>query len=431
VPSQTLRERRSKLDAAVLDAGERQSLVAVRSLGRSGLRVGSFDWHSFAPAFSSRWCAVHGAVPDCAVDPSGFVDALLALAEQHEVEVVIPARDGTIDALRARRADLDGRLGLALAHEQALAIAVDKARTLDLARTLGIPVPVSVPVDDLDLVGDALREVRLPAVVKPRQSWVHGNGSGRRLQSCVVVSRAEAGAAVERVLDTGGSVVLQQLLWGSREAVSLLYAEGRVWARFAQVAHRMLPPLGGSSIVRESIPLPADLTEAAEKLVVAAGLEGYSEVEFRRDADGTGMLMEVNPRLSASVEIAVRAGVDFPVLVYNWAAGLPLTDVTRYRLGMRMRWLGGDVRWLRTTLASQGRPEAVPARRAIATFVGDFFRGSAYDYLDARDLRPAMAAAAHSVGRVLARRRTPDPTDEQRNAPRPAAAARQDESSSS
>src|SRR5213079_420939 len=43
-------------DALVLDASLRQSLVAVRSLGRRGLRVAAAGRHHKTPAISSRWC---------------------------------------------------------------------------------------------------------------------------------------------------------------------------------------------------------------------------------------------------------------------------------------------------------------------------------------------------------------------------------------
>ena len=51
------------------------------------------------------------------------------------------------------------------------------------------------------------------------------------------------------------------------------------------------------------------------------------------------------------------AGVDFPLLLHDWAAGRALRPVTGYRSGVRMRWLGGDLRLLRETLATQGRPD--------------------------------------------------------------------------
>jgi predicted ATP-grasp superfamily ATP-dependent carboligase len=225
------------------------------------------------------------------------------------------------------------------------------------------------------------------------------------MTSVVVLDEAEARAAVARVVAAGGSTLLQELLPGDREAIWLFYAGDRFVARFAQIAYRMNPPLGGSSVLRESIPLPRDSCEAAEALVAAAGLDGYSEIEFRRDANGVPKLMEINPRLSASIEVAVRAGIDFPQLIYRWAAGLPVADQGGYRHGVRMRWFGGDVRWLRETLQTQGRPDILPARRAIGSFVGDCFRPAGYDYLMPSDLRPALVAVEGFLAKAVAARK--------------------------
>src|SRR4029079_12632458 len=184
----------------------------------------------------------------------------------------------------------------------------------------------------------------------------------------------------------------QQLLSGRREAVSLLYADEEVKARFTQWAKRTSPPLGGDSVLRQSIETPTDIGDQAERLIRAIGLEGYSEIEFRRDDAGTPYLMEINPRLSASVEIAVRSGVDFPHLIYQWAAGKPVPTIESYRTGGWMRHLRGD---LMTTIAAcrqRGRPEVMPATQAVLGFTASFFTPMAYDYLDWADLGPAVSA---------------------------------------
>lgn len=380
------------LDAAVLDADERQSLVTVRSLGRGGLGVGTFDASLFPPAFSSRWCLVSGRLPSVS-NERAYVDAVLDMARKFRPRALLVTRDSTIEALRPRRAEIERASSLALAPEGALEVAVSKERTLALAHSLGIPAPISVPIQRPEEAREAGGRTGFPAVVKPVQSWVQSPAGGRRLSSIIVVDADEARVAAEQAMRVGGRVVLQQWVRGSREAVSVFCVDGQIRARFAQVAHRMLPPLGGSSIVRESIPLPADLTEAAEALVRAAGLEGYSEVEFRRDTRGSPFLMEVNPRLSASVELAVRAGVDFPMLLHAWATGRALPTAHEYREGVRMRWLGGDIQWLCQTLAGRGRPDVLPAGRALRIFARDCFVPYAYDYMTWNDLLPALSAA--------------------------------------
>src|SRR5437762_10978679 len=125
------------------------------------------------------------------------------------------------------------------------------------------------------------------------------------------------------------------------------------------------PPLGGLSVLRQSIAIPRDIGPQAEALVREINLEGYSEVEFRRDAAGVPYLMEINPRLSASVEVAVRAGVDFPYLLYQWASGGPIERVASYRTGGWIRDLGGGITTTLAALRQRGRPGGTPPVRTL------------------------------------------------------------------
>jgi predicted ATP-grasp superfamily ATP-dependent carboligase len=181
-------------------------------------------------------------------------------------------------------------------------------------------------------------------------------------------------------------------------AVSFLHARGSFYGEFAQVAHRMLPILGGESVLRESVPLPEDATTDARRLVSELELDGYAEVEFRRDADGTPVLMEINPRLSASIECAVRSGIDFPGLVRAWATQeLPDPGRSSYRTGVRVRWLAADVKWLLDNARQQGAPDTVASRDAVSSFFKDFRKQTSYDYFNAHDLRPALVALASDM----------------------------------
>jgi predicted ATP-grasp superfamily ATP-dependent carboligase len=208
----------------------------------------------------------------------------------------------------------------------------------------------------------------------------------------LVVTREEARHVVEGVGRAGGAILFQQLLSGRREAVSFLYAGGEMYARFAQWAMRTYPPLGGASVLRQSIAIPPDIGAQAESLVREINLEGYSEVEFRRDSRGVPYLMEINPRLSASVEVAVRAGVDFPYLVYQWASGRHLKRHNGYRIGGWMRHLGGDIETTIDSLQQRGRPGIPRPGRTLVDFGITFLQPMSYDYLDWRDPLPAFRA---------------------------------------
>lgn len=393
--------------ALILDAGQRQSLVALRALGRAGVEVWAADCRRGYPASVSRWCAGRARVPDVASHPDAFVDGVIELSKALGSPVIVSCHDGSIDALRSRRSEVEQVGSLALASDQSLAMAVDKQATLAAAERLRIPTPPTRQVRDTAAVVTAIGELGLPVVVKPRTSWVTRGSSGWRAGPAVAQTQGEAIAEVQRLLDGGVEALLQPWLSGSRDAVGIFLAGGMTWARFAVRSQRMHPLIGGDSIVRATIPMPSDVGGMAEALVREISLDGYSEVEFRRDRDGRAFLMEVNPRLNAGLEVAVRAGVDIPLLLYRWAAGDPLDRVLGYRVGQRMRWLAGDLRWLADVFASPSHPDAPLRRDALRAFFAECARAEGYDYWDAADMRPAIRAAARAVARIPELWRTP------------------------
>jgi predicted ATP-grasp superfamily ATP-dependent carboligase len=390
-----------RLDAVVTDASARQSLAAVRQLGRAGYAVGAVECTSDLPAaaFTSRWCSTYSAFDSDRRDYDRYIDDLLGLLPSTKSTVVIAAHDGTIEALRSRRTELEQHHVLALAPEAALSKAVNKIQTLAAARELGLRVPRSVTVSAADQIEAALDEVGLPLVVKPTQSWIVGPESSILRSPRGANTPAQARAQLESFLELGAETIVQEYVPGAREGISFVYSGDEFFGEFAQVAERTLPILGGISIMRASIPLPADAADDARRLVRSLGLVGYSEVEFRRDASGAPVLMEINPRLSASVEVAIRSGVDFPRLLFQWASGETLRADPGYEIGVRMRWLGGDFRWLRNTWTNQGDLGVESTGHALRSFVADFGHPTSYDYLDRSDLRPAVQAASTVVGR--------------------------------
>jgi predicted ATP-grasp superfamily ATP-dependent carboligase len=384
--------RSGSLDALVLDAGLRQALVTVRSLGRRGLSVAALETHN-VPAFSSRFCRRGFVCPPGSATDS-YLDYLDGLLTSTGARVLIPSGDGTIALLRKRRAHLERRVQIALAKEEPLTIAINKERTLAIASRLGISAPRGLVVRSVSEVPAALKEIGLPAVVKPCESWLGDERQGARVTSQLVTTPDEARRAMAELTRFGGVTLFQQLLSGRREAVSLLYCKGEIHARFAQWAKRTAPPLGGESVLRQSIAVPPDIGAQAERLVREIDLEGYSEIEFRRDSAGTPYLMEINPRLSASVEIAVRSGVDFPYLLHQWANGAPPDKVKSYRIGGWMRYLKGDLMTTIAALRQRGRPGVAPPAQALLGFGLSFFRPMSYDYLDWADPLPAITATA-------------------------------------
>ena len=147
----------SAFDVLVMDAGLRQSLVTVRTLGRRGKRVAALEIDtSAAPsskvaAFSSRWCQQQFVAPSYELSTQPYLAYLENVLDQTEAQVLITSSDGTLAVIRQYREQLARRVKIALAKEAALAIAVNKEQTLEIAQKLGIGIPRGVVVSSLTM----------------------------------------------------------------------------------------------------------------------------------------------------------------------------------------------------------------------------------------------------------------------------------------
>jgi len=278
---------------------------------------------------------------------------------------------------------------LALGPDSALEVANDKDRTLEVARKLGIDQPETMRMDSIDELPAVLAEFEFPFVLKPTTSWTGQSDS--RIVPVEVINRDEAVAATEKFLAAGSGVLAQQWACGRREGVTLFVVDGEVLAACGCVAHRTSPQLGGASVMRESIAIPPDIYSAAVRLATTIGMQGVCEVEFRRDARNRALLMEINARLAGTIENAVQSGIDFPLMIWQWATGLPVDRVEDYRTGVRTRWLHGDTRWLRDNQRRAGRPDSVSRARGLWTYASEFARTRHYDCFDRHDLGPVKA----------------------------------------
>jgi len=384
-----------RYDVLVLDAAFKQSLASIRSLGRAGLRVAAAE--SFAESdprlpvagFRSKYSALNQVLPSYTADSAAYSSAIVQFVREYPTPVVLPTMDGSIAAIMGVREQLaDLGCSVALASNAALEIANSKERTLALARQMGISYPRTVVIDNIGDLPKLLTEFKFPFVLKPNISWA--SSAAVRLAPIEVVDESEAIATAEQFLAAGVSVLGQQWVSGRREGITLLITDGEVRASCAHATLRTTPALGGASVLRESIPIPTDIFDSSVRLVRAIGLDGPCEVEFRRDEHNRPFLMEVNARLAGTLTNAIHSGVDLPLLVWKWAARLPVDYVLSYRTGVRTRWLRGDVRWLRDNSVRVGRPDSLPRANALLTFAAEFARVRHYDSIHGLDLGPAL-----------------------------------------
>ena len=134
------------------------------------------------------------------------------------------------------------------------------------------------------------------------------------------------------------------------------------------------------SVLSEAIAPDPELLAGSERLLAELHWTGVAMVEFRRAPTGPAFLMEMNPRLWGSLQLAIDAGVDFPSLLVALHRGAPI-PAAQARLGTRTRWLLGDVDHLliclrRPELRRQLRNQRAPRCCAISRAASSTDRAS-------------------------------------------------------
>jgi carbamoyl-phosphate synthase large subunit len=381
----------------VLDGDTRAGLEIARRLHLLGERVAIASSEGGASGMRTRAAEERVVLADPRTAFDAYADGIVAALGPGDVAICSGER--ALEALRARREAIAARSAVAaIASEVALTIAGSKQLTLDRASALGIESPRSLQVSTPEEVLAGAVDLGYPLVVKPLASWRPlPGGGGETVAPMLAYDRAGLDKVARRLVRPEAPALLQQVATGVRETHKFVLQDGRLIARLVMVAERCWPPLGGSSVMRVTVEPPADSYAQALALVTDAGLDGVSEVEFRRDAAGRPLLMEINARISQSVALAHRAGVELAQLQLRWARGERLEPVADYRRDVRLGWPAGEARLLACGLIGRldPRPRPLAELRDIARDYG--LRHAGLEGLDRRDLAPTAAALAFTL----------------------------------
>lgn len=328
----------------VTDGEQRATLALVRALGRASIPVTVGSKSGASLAGSSRFCAGQVRYPSPVEDAEGFQASLLTEMQSGRYKVLIPMTDITTILAARMRSSLEPHVRLPIAPAETIERIQDKREMLFAAQKIGLGCPTTYMLrdeDDLDAIAPGLP---YPVVLKPRLSWLRrdaqwASGGVQYAQNAEDLKKkyAQSHASIPYPL-------VQERLEGEGRGVFLLIWNGELKAAFCHRRLREKPPWGGVSVYRESMPFDRDIVEKSYRLLQNFGWQGPAMVEFKVDnCDGRLKLMEVNGRFWGSLQLALDAGMNFPLLYYRLAMGENPPAEFAYKAGVRSRWLLGDL----------------------------------------------------------------------------------------
>lgn len=385
----------------VTDGDSRAALAITRSLGQQHeVIVGATEQRSLASV--SRYCRAALAYPDPARDEHGFIDALCTYTRQHGVDVLLPVTDVTTFLIAGQRVAFGPTCQVPVPDIATLLRAADKVDVIRLACQIGVPTPTSRVIRSA-AEGQALASsLTFPVVIKPGRSRVQKDGRWLSTSVRYANNPDELAMRLQTLHPEVFPVMLQERIHGPGIGMFYCYDHGRPTAVFAHRRLREKPPSGGVSVLRESVPIDPQTDEYARRLLGELKWHGVAMVEFKRDErDGIPKLMEINGRFWGSLQLAIDAGMDFPVRLLHTLDGSSETgSMTGYRTGVKSRWLWGDVDALLMRLFKHEERQRMPvSQRGRLHALREFFkwqgRDCHFEVLRFSDLRPWLLESWH------------------------------------
>lgn len=386
--------------ALVTDSALRTALFTIRNLGEHGVRITVAERETARMenlGSLSRYVSRRIVVPDNVTMPDAYAEALLEHVEGHDV--LMPIGMHTIEPVARRLDAFRQRTRVALPPWPVIERADDTRALLRLAVSLGIPTPRTFALSEYASVEALASEMILPAIVKIGVEA--GLPPGERYQIVSTVSQLRA--AVDRLRRYTEAPIIQELIVGDGIGFEALYDyDGRLVASFCHRRLREYPTTGGPSTFCESCHVEGAATYGRQ-LLDHLGWVGLAMVEFKMDrARGIPVLMEINPRPWGSIALPIRAGVEFPWLLYQLARDGRLDQQPDYRDGIRLRYLVND---LQAAAAEWRQTSSLAAKFSLLGSVCD--PRVKEGVLSLRDPLPSWAylrKAAMRAGRMHARR---------------------------
>ena len=324
----------------LLEGFARQNMALMPALKALGCHLTTYNASKLDVGYASRWPDVKLLKYWNREDADASFAALMAVLKEGHYDVVVPMTDFSATLLSDHIEEVSRYAAPEVNPPDVFYQAADKQRTMQACERAGVPCPHTLydmkSADDIVAAG-----MPYPFIIKPRV----GYGS---IGFHVIESEAQLRRVFDDAVARFGPMVVQEYIpqTGTQYKCEVfLDADGVPKSAVVFDKTRWYPVDGGSTCCSTSVHRP-DIAEDSIKLLQAMGWRGYGDVDLIEDPrDGVGKVMEVNPRVTASVKVCFFAGVDFARQIVELRTGRPVTAYPDYEDGMCLRYMHTDLLW--------------------------------------------------------------------------------------
>lgn len=285
------------------------------------------------------------------VSEDGYVDAILDVCKKESVDVFLPVMSAELLLLLDRKEDFD-RIGtrLAINDRDSITICTNKILLYEYMEIFGIETPKFYPIHHASGLAKACEAVGYPEhPVCVKATTLSGSRGVRIIDPAKsrfdilfgekpnsLYTTFEDLQATLNEREAMPEMMAMEYLPGAEGSLDLIAKEGKI----LYYGYRE------SNVNLASIPQVATFVEneeayqIAEKIIGKLELTGCADLDFRYNIEGRPVLMEINPRTAATMQIFKEGGLNLPYLRIKQVLSeeLPPIHIT-YGVKMHRRYL--------------------------------------------------------------------------------------------
>ncbi len=306
------------LPGVIVIEGHVQGLANTRALGKAGIPVIVVSEHNCLARYS-KYCKKFFKCPGYL--SSEFIDFLINLAVSEGIQgwVLLPSNDHAVFNISGNIEKLKGHFKIISPEPQILESVYNKESLIKICQSIDIPVPLSWFPEEPEEMN--ISEFEFPLLIKGKNGLTFYKSFGKKafliesLDNIVkVVETIKAGTAFS-------NVYFQNLLPVEKNkpvSFTAFSIKGEIKSYWMGVKVREHPLQFGTATYSRAVN-NQELIPLAEKLVRELSFTGVCEIEFLLDSrDNKYKLIEVNARTWLWVDMAIKSGINYPLMVYNY-----------------------------------------------------------------------------------------------------------------
>ena len=329
--------KNSKINVLLTGAGApgaRGIIRCLRNNGEHDIKLIGVDMREDVP-FANMLDGFYQIPP---AKDDNFINAILDICIKEDIQFVLPIITRELEKFSAS-VDLFSKHGIKVAvmEYDNLCLVNNKAKLLEALTNKGVECPkfvVANTVEEIKQGCDKMGYPNNPVCVK--RTFGNGSRGVRILDESVSKYDLFFNEKPNSMITTYSNIIdtlsekptipemmVMEYLPGEEYSVDILADKGEIIYMVGRTNTVVI-----SSIPQESVLIVDEKAyEMSKKIVKALNLSGNVGIDFRMNKDNEPRIMEINPRLTATIVLNAVAGINFPYLTLKYYMGEKMPEL--------------------------------------------------------------------------------------------------------